>query len=79
VGVFALRALDPETAELGSGATPITPAAAGVDAMATDIANLIGAIGDAGIDPSDTVFVAPPRQATKMRILVGPRFTSRNS
>jgi hypothetical protein len=54
--------------------TPITPAAAGVDAMATDLADLVGAIGAAGIDASGAVFVMGAREAAIAKIKVGPKF-----
>jgi hypothetical protein len=38
--------------------------------MTEDLANLVGAIGDAGIDTSSVVFVAPPREATIISALV---------
>jgi hypothetical protein len=43
---------------------PIGAATAGVDAMAEDLGNLTGAIGNAGIDPNGAVFVCGPREAT---------------
>ncbi|MGY8677107.1 hypothetical protein Q2941_04740 [Bradyrhizobium sp. UFLA05-153] len=51
-----------------NGVTPLTPTAVtGNDplgsALVQDLGNLVGAIGAAGIDPSDTVFVAGPREA----------------
>ena len=42
--------------------------------MSTDLAALVGAIGDAGIDTTDTVFVAPPREAMIIRLRAGPKF-----
>jgi hypothetical protein len=60
-----------------NGATPIAAAAAGVDAMAEDLGNLIGAIGNAGIDSTDAVFVCGPREATLINIKVGStKFTN---
>ena len=44
--------------------------------MAEDLGNLTGAIGAAGIDPTGAVFVAGPREATIMRVKVGPRFSN---
>ncbi len=43
------------------GVVPLTAAAAGLDAMAEDLGNLTGAIGAAGINASNAVFVAGPR------------------
>jgi hypothetical protein len=54
--------------------TPIAAAAAGLDAMTEDLGNLTGAIGAAGIDPTDAVFVAGPRESTIMQVKVGPMF-----
>jgi hypothetical protein len=65
---------DVRPAGLLHGVTPITAAAAGADAMAADLAALIGAIGDAGVDPSDAVIVCGPREATVIKTKVGPRF-----
>jgi hypothetical protein len=53
------------------GATPVTASTMTdpYSALADDLGNLAGAIGAAGIDPSDVVYVAGPREATiiKMR------------
>jgi hypothetical protein len=54
--------------------TPITPAAAGVDAMASDFGAMIGAVGLAGVDPSGAVFVMGPREAAIAKTKVGPKF-----
>lgn len=54
--------------------TPIAAAATGPDAMAEDFGALTGAIGEAGIDPTEAVFVCSPREATIMKIKVGPKF-----
>jgi hypothetical protein len=59
-----------------NGVTPITATAGGgVNAMATDIGNLAGALADAGVDTESMVIVAHPKQATKLRLLAGPMFT----
>ena len=58
------------------GVTPTAAATAGPDAMAEDLGALTGAIGAAGIDPNNVVFVAGPREATILRVKVGPRFTN---
>jgi len=74
---FGTQADDGVTpAGLLHGATPITAATAGVDAMSEDLGALTGAIGAAGIDATGSVFVAGPREATIMRVKVGPRFDS---
>ena len=57
------------------GVTPIVATAGGgTDAMVDDLGNLIGAIGAAGIDTSGVVFVAGPKEATMIKIKVGPKF-----
>jgi hypothetical protein len=58
------------------GTTPITAATAGTDAMTEDVANLVKAVADAFIDPSDVVFIAAPRQAMALRIKPTPLFDS---
>ena len=63
-----------QPAGLLHGVTPITAAAAGPDAMTQDLGALVGTIGAAGIDPSNTVFVAGPRQAMIMKAKVGSKF-----
>jgi len=54
--------------------TPVTAATAGPDAMAEDLGALTGAIGAAGIDPNGAVFVCGPREATIIKVKVGPKF-----
>jgi hypothetical protein len=55
--------------------TPITAATGGADTpMFDDLANLIGAIGSAGINPTDSVFVAGPREAAMMKSKLSPQF-----
>jgi hypothetical protein len=56
--------------------TPIGAATAGVDAMADDLGNLAGAIGAAGIDASNVVYVAGPREAQIIKAKVGAKFNS---
>ncbi|WP_375764548.1 hypothetical protein ACE10X_21295 [Bradyrhizobium sp. Pha-3] len=63
-----------QPAGLLHGVAPTTAAAAGPDAMAEDLGALIGAIGASGIDPSGAVFVCSPREATIIKIKVGPKF-----
>jgi hypothetical protein len=49
-----------------TGVTPIVAASGGADPisnMSEDLGNLVEAIGNAGIDPSNVVFVARPREA----------------
>jgi hypothetical protein len=58
------------------GAVPIAPAAAGVDAMCDDLAALVAAIGAAGIDTRDVVFVCSPREATIIKVKASPKFDS---
>jgi hypothetical protein len=53
---------------------PVTAAAASVDAMADDLAALVGAIGAAGVDTNNCVFIAGPRESAFMKTKVGPRF-----
>jgi hypothetical protein len=75
---FGTAAADEDQpAGLLHGVSPIEPAAAGLDAMAEDLASLAGAIGAAGIDTSEAVFVCPPREATIIKIKVGPKFDHR--
>jgi hypothetical protein len=56
--------------------TPIAAASAGVDAMVDDLGNLAGAIGAAGIDASNVVYVAGPREAQIIKAKVGAKFNS---
>ena len=59
------------------GATPIAATAAAgsaIDTAASDIAALVGAIGDAGIDTASVILVSNPREATKLVMLAGPAF-----
>jgi hypothetical protein len=54
------------------GVTPITAATAGAylqETIAKDLSNLVGAIGAAGIDPSDVVYVSGPREVSLMQNL----------
>lgn len=53
---------------------PVTAAAAGPDALAEDLGALTGAIGANGIDVSNVVYVAGPREATIMKAKLGPKF-----
>lgn len=55
--------------------TPIGAAAAGLDAMAEDLGALAGAIGAAGIDASNVVYVAGPREAQIIKVKAGARVT----
>jgi hypothetical protein len=61
-------------AGLLNGVTPLTAAVAGVDAMADDLGALTGAIGAAGIDASNAVFVCGPREATILKTKAGVQF-----
>jgi hypothetical protein len=56
-----------------NGVTPITAASATSkwENQQDDLANLIGAIGNSGIDPTDAVFVASPREATLIKMRGG--------
>ncbi|MFH0297225.1 hypothetical protein AAFX91_08275 [Bradyrhizobium sp. 31Argb] len=56
------------------GVTPTAAAAAGVDAMSEDLGALVAAIGSNGIDPSDAVFIAGPREAMILKTKTGPNF-----
>jgi hypothetical protein len=60
------------------GVAPITASAATDPfmAMAEDLSNLVGAIGGNGIDPTDTVFVAAPREAMMITLLAGAKFNN---
>jgi hypothetical protein len=72
---FGTAAADEDQpAGLLHGVTPIAASAASPDAMAEDVGALIGAIGVSGIDPSGAVFVCSPREATIIKIKVGPKF-----
>lgn len=73
----AFGSADPDAANpagLLRGVAAITAATAGLDAMAQDLANLTGAIGAAGIDPTGAVFVAGPREATIIKTKAGSKF-----
>jgi hypothetical protein len=54
--------------------TPLAAAAAGPDAMVDDLANLVAAIGTAGIDPTGAVFVAGPREAVIIKTKASMKF-----
>jgi hypothetical protein len=56
------------------GVTPIAAAAAGLDAKAEDLGALTGAMGQAGIDTTEAMFVCSPREATIIKTEVGPKF-----
>ena len=72
IAAFGTQADDGITpAGLLHGVTPITATPAGVDSMASDLANLTGALGNAGIDSSGAVFVCGPREKTLLDIKVG--------
>jgi hypothetical protein len=74
--LFSNAAATPSTpAGILNGLTPITAATGGgVTAMAADLAALAGAIGAAGINPDDAVFITTPALATKVRVLASPKF-----
>jgi hypothetical protein len=72
---FGTAAADEDQpAGLLHGVTPLAPAAAGPDAMTEDLGALTGAIGAAGIDTTEAVFVCSPREATIIKSKVGPKF-----
>jgi hypothetical protein len=56
--------------------TPIGASTASDSAMADDLGNLVQAIGNAGIDPTDAIFVAGPREAMIINTRIGPNFKS---
>jgi hypothetical protein len=61
-----------------NGVTPLT-ATSGTDQaqnMFTDLGNLVGAIGAAGLDPSDCVLIASPREAMSLILRAGAQFDS---
>jgi len=75
--VFDATAADStRPAGLLNGVTPLTAAtgAGGIDAVATDLASLAGAISDAGMGADNLTIVANAREATKLRLLRGPVF-----
>ena len=64
-------------AGLFNNVVPLTPSASAtppINAMYEDVGNLAGAIGDAGIDVNDLVFIGGPKQATAMKMFLGPHF-----
>lgn len=72
---FGTAAADEDQpAGLLHGVTPIAAAADGPDAMVEDLGALTGAIGEAGVDTTEAVFVASPREATIIKTKVGPKF-----
>lgn len=71
-GTAAADAVKP--AGLLHGLTPLTAATAGPDAMAEDLGALAGAIGAAGIDASNVVYVAGPREATIIKVKASIKF-----
>jgi hypothetical protein len=63
-------------AGLLNGVAPLPPTAGGgTSAMAKDLANIAGAMSDAGISAENMVVIANPRQAITLRLLSGPNFT----
>jgi hypothetical protein len=74
VAFGAAAADENQPAGLLRGVAPIAASAASPDAMAEDLSALIGAIGATGIDSSGAVFVCSPREATIIKIKVGPKF-----
>lgn len=72
---FGTAAADAATpAGLLHGVTPTAAATAGADAMAEDLGNLAGAIGAAGIDASNLVYVAGPREAVIIKAKASMKF-----
>jgi hypothetical protein len=65
---------DAQPAGLLHGVTPLVAATAGPDAMTEDLGALTGAIGAAGIDTTEAVFVCSPREATIIKAKIGPKF-----
>ena len=65
-------------AGLLNGVTPLTASTGGdsLTNMTEDIANLVAAIGAAYIDPTDTVFIAGPREATLLQLRSGIHFSN---
>lgn len=74
-GVAAADATMP--AGLLYNVTPLTASALAdpFDALAEDLGAIAEAIGDAGIDTEDLVFVAGPREAVAIRYFAGSKFT----
>ena len=64
---------DTRPAGLLNGVAPITPAPAGPDAMARDLAALISALGERGAGLAPAI-VAAPAQALAIKFSVGPHF-----
>jgi hypothetical protein len=60
-------------AGLLNGVTPLTPTAAGSEAMEKDIAQLVAAINTAG-GGSDICFVCSPAQAATLKLRASPKF-----
>ncbi len=58
------------------GVSPLTAAAAGLDAMSDDLAALATAIGAAGIDPTDAVYATGPREATLIKTRASLKFSN---
>jgi hypothetical protein len=58
------------------GVTPLTASTAtpALNAMFEDVGNLAEAIGDAGIDVNELVFVGGPAQAVAMKLFLGGQF-----
>lgn len=77
-GVFSATAADASRpGGILVGATSVPPTAAGtiteLALAAKDLSNLIGAITDAGINPSGVAFICNPREVVKLRLLA-PQF-----
>ncbi|OSI21189.1 hypothetical protein [Bradyrhizobium canariense] len=72
----ALPADDVRPPGLLFNVAPITPSAATdqLIAMSEDLANLVAAIGASGVDPSNAVFVAGPREAMILKLRAGAGF-----
>jgi Phage capsid family len=64
-------------AGLLNGVTPITAATGGgLDAMATDVRNMIAEMADAGLGGDDLIFIGHPTQAVSLRLLASPNFAA---
>ena len=74
-GTAPADAVQPSGLLYGVPPTPASPAGSdAMTAMANDLGNLVGAIGDASIDPTGAVFVCSPREATIIKTRASARF-----
>jgi hypothetical protein len=75
--LFGNAATDIAPGGILNGVVPIASAGTtGADGVADDLALLAAAIGAAGINPDDAVFITTPELTVKINVLASPKFTN---